>query len=276
MQRRRNILLLVAILILVIIGALTYRTLHRPNTTVKLAPSAATMTLDGQKNIVVGNTRLSPGKHTITATMNGFATTKKTFDVPSTGNTTVIIILEPNSQVGQDYLKKYPKEEYLREQLGGELFRTTSTKVAAANPIIKLLPYVASDHTYRVDYGAGTNKNTLTQTIYITAVDSTADAAARHWIQSKGYNLDSLNLVSTIEPMLTHLPYQTTDFTLKANFVNGPNNQPKLTMDAIIQLSAADKSNESIAVANYKQEVFNYITSVGVNPDAYTINYIVQ
>jgi len=75
--------------------------------------------------------------------------------------------------------------------------------------------------------------------------------------------------------MLSHLPYRTTDFSLTADFVSGQNNQPKLTIDAKILLSQADMSSQDQAVALYKQEVLNYINSLGLNPSNYTINYSV-
>jgi len=84
------------------------------------------------------------------------------------------------------------------------------------------------------------------------------------------------NTTNSNDPILSHLPYQTTDFTLSevtTPVKNPPKNLPLL---ATITLSQADSGDQAAAVAQYKQEVTSYITSLGLNPANYDITYVVQ
>lgn len=274
-MKRKHIILTLAGLILFGLLYWGIMNINKPNTIIRLAPSSATLKLDGSQKVNAGNLRLSPGNHSVQAVMDGFTSITKSFTVERSGTVTVYLILDPNSPAGYSYLAAHPKEELLREQLGGKRFSTTGQQVTIQNPIIKILPYVASDNTFRVDYGAGAGTG-LQQTIYITAIDQPSANAALAWITQSGYDPNKLNVVTILEPLLNHLPYQTTDFILKPSFVSGQNNQPRLEIDATLLLSHADASNPTAAAATYKQEVISYLTSLGVNPANYTINYTVN
>lgn len=77
-------------------------------------------------------------------------------------------------------------------------------------------------------------------------------------------------------PLLAHLPYSTLDYSLEAVFNQDENQrlgQPEI--QAKLFLSHADMSEPRAATARYKQEVIDYITSLGLNPSDYKINYLV-
>lgn len=275
MFSRRNIIIGILIFLILFTWFL-WKSTHPANLKITIAPSVAKVTVDGEKNIKTGSYRLSLGTHKLRATMDGFATVTRSFTISTRGVTTVLLVLNPNSQAGYDYLNSHPQEETLREQLGGQSFKSNSQNITSANPLIKSLPHIASNSSYRIDYGLGANNTTSKVPIYITAVDTTAAQAAENWITSKGYNTNSLDIKVIIEPMLSHLPYKTTDFSLAADFTNGSNGEPKLAIDATIHLSGADEGDPTAATAQYKQEVLNYISSCGVDPANYTINYTTQ
>lgn len=74
------------------------------------------------------------------------------------------------------------------------------------------------------------------------------------------------------DPIYGLVPYSTLDFTLQAF----PTADGKgIEVDANLLPSAADLSNEDQAIAQYKQEVVDYIKSKGLDPSKYTINYTV-
>lgn len=71
------------------------------------------------------------------------------------------------------------------------------------------------------------------------------------------------------DPMFDYLPHSTLDYTLTAT-VDSSN---KTILNAQLFLTEADQADPSAALAQYKQEVVEYIQSVGLNPNSYTINY---
>ena len=258
---------------LVIVGWIGWASLRpSPNLMLSVGPAPATVILDGQKHLSTADYHLSTGQHSVKASMNGFVTLTRQFTITKGKTTTIILVLQPNSQTGYDYLKAHPSDEVRWEGLATKNYGIASDNITNNNPIIKSLPYVASDKTFRVDYGAVSGSKTK---IYITAVDDNAANSARLWIEGKGFNPSSLLLQTTLEPLLTHLPYKTTDYSLTASYGSGSNGQPILQVDAVIRMAAADAGSPD-AVNRYKQEVIDYINSCGVNATSYVINYTVQ
>jgi len=85
----------------------------------------------------------------------------------------------------------------------------------------------------------------------------------------------SQNEAAYNNPILAHLPYGTLDYNLTATFVT-VSGQTKLELNAQLLLSEADLSSlqsEQVAITQYESEVTQYITSLGLNPSNYTINY---
>lgn len=85
-------------------------------------------------------------------------------------------------------------------------------------------------------------------------------------------NQDKSQPTASRDPILSHLPYNTINYTLSAD-ISVQGKQSTLTLDAQILLSSADRANESAAVAGYKQQIADYITSLGLDPTKYTITY---
>lgn len=81
---------------------------------------------------------------------------------------------------------------------------------------------------------------------------------------------------NTKDPILARLPYQTTDFLLEQDVTPQKNPPKDLALNATLILAQADMGDEDGAVAARKQEVLNYITSLGLDPSKYSITYIVQ
>ncbi|HUD07945.1 MAG TPA: hypothetical protein VMQ52_02615 [Candidatus Saccharimonadales bacterium] len=79
------------------------------------------------------------------------------------------------------------------------------------------------------------------------------------------------------DPILSHLPYGTLDYNLTDSYqtVGG---KTKLILDAQLFLDALDVSSpqaEQSAISSYEQEVAQYISSLGLNPSSYDIQYTI-
>ncbi len=77
------------------------------------------------------------------------------------------------------------------------------------------------------------------------------------------------------DPILANLPYRNVDFSLVSSFGTSNNNQPSLNLQAQLLIHAAQSGDKAAAVASGKQEVVDYITSLGLDPNKYKIRYTI-
>ncbi|MCL4357644.1 hypothetical protein M1512_01980 [Patescibacteria group bacterium] len=78
-------------------------------------------------------------------------------------------------------------------------------------------------------------------------------------------------------PILKHLPYSTIDFNLSASFPTGKNDLPSLVLIAKLNIPAAVTGElQQQTISQYEQEIASYISSFGLNPASYHIDYIVS
>lgn len=77
------------------------------------------------------------------------------------------------------------------------------------------------------------------------------------------------------DPILARLPYGGLHFSISSSFTANSNSAGGLVLDARLLLDKSDLSEKSAAIAKYKQQVIDYIKSLGLDPNKYTINYIV-
>jgi hypothetical protein len=75
------------------------------------------------------------------------------------------------------------------------------------------------------------------------------------------------------DPILPHLPYRSVDFSLTSSIGSGANNQATLTLQAQLFIHTAQTGDTVSAIAQDKQEVQDYIKSLGLDPSNYTIKY---
>lgn len=78
----------------------------------------------------------------------------------------------------------------------------------------------------------------------------------------------SLVQEANIDPIFKYIPHSTLDYSL-----TGASNGGQALLTAQLFLTAVDQSNPDVATAQYKQEVLDYINSVGLDPSKYTITY---
>jgi hypothetical protein len=80
------------------------------------------------------------------------------------------------------------------------------------------------------------------------------------------------------DPIISHLPYGTLDFNLTSSptYSNG---KTSLVLNAQLLIPYAylsDPTAEQALITQYKQEVLQYITSLGLNPSNYNIQYTIS
>lgn len=196
MNKRLLVTILIASGIVVLLVAISVGVLKKTsNVVLEIAPDGATVLLDGEKKLRAGKLFISPGKHTLRASLDGFTEVAKTVVVTQDKVVKVTLLLDPNSKAGYDYLEEHPSEELHREALGGRQFSSQTNSLARANPIITSLPFI--DRLYRIDYGTSKKSpnNPAALAIYITFYDDAAKQDALDWIQFKGIDPATLEII---------------------------------------------------------------------------------
>lgn len=271
-MNQRTAQIIVAIVIF-LAGIFTLSVMSKKPANVNLAvsPTVAKIMLDGKKQVKPGKFYVSPGKHSLTVSFAGFATKTVSFTAKTSSSdpAEVNVLLQANSAAGRAWLAAHPEEAPVRESIGGSNFAAENRTRTQATPIIKSLPHVADDNSYRIDYGAGSSVTKVT--IYITYSTDASKQAALAWIQAQGTDPASLSITYRQDPLLARLPYTSLDFSLST--VPGSSSSDKQQLMAQLFLSSADQADQSAAVARLEQEVLDYIRSVGADPNNYKISY---
>ena len=179
---------LIGVLIVLALLAFGLNSLLKPksNLLLEVSPRVATIIVDGKSKTGIGNIRLSPGEHSIKASMSGFAEQTQKVSTTKDGKSELVIILIPSS-VGSDWLANHYSEDMYRQGLASKSIGTVSKKTNTDLPLLKELPYIGAGFAYRIDYGISPTDSATTQ-IIITAPDAQSQQDAISWIKSKGYD----------------------------------------------------------------------------------------
>jgi hypothetical protein len=155
---------------------------------------------------------------------------------------------------------------------------TGKPSVSGKTLTIPLSVPLTSGKTYTITlvHVASINGKTITDAVYRFKPTYIPSADLPEDQQQALLKLEDINGPNPNNPIIQYLPHQTTDFTLSAVSVPTKNPPKLFPLIAIITPSAADMGDEATAVAQYKQEVVNYITSLNLNPATYNITYTVQ
>lgn len=180
---------LIGVLIVLALLAFSLNGLLRPksNILLEVSPRVSTIVVDGSSKTHIGSIYLSPGEHSIKASMAGFTDQTQKVTTTKVGKSELVIILIPSSSVGSDWLASHYSEDLYRQGLASKSFSATSKKSAADLPLLKELPYIGAGFAYRIDYGISPTNSDNTQ-IIITAPDVQSQRDAISWIKSKGYD----------------------------------------------------------------------------------------
>lgn len=209
MRKRAIIIIALVVIGLAVIGILASRKPNSKNVTVtvKAAPAASTLTLDGH-TVSAGDVALTPGKHTFTASLKYFDTVSKTVDTKTLNTAKPIILLpKPSSPEAKQWLQDHPEAQTEREQAGDTQASLDTQQLRDTYPIVSKLPYETLE--YKIDY-AFDNKNnfSLSVTLYPTADPANASQYKQELQMYKGQAMDYLiqNGVDTSKVPVTFNP----------------------------------------------------------------------
>ena len=202
-MKNKQIVAIVLVLVIVLVGVTIFNlTRPKPNLTVNMAPTVAKLTLNNGKTIKNGKQYLSPGTYVVKATMAGFGDVTQRFTVTKTSNTLVTILLDPNSSIGENYIKRNPAQGLNREAIGGKQSTDAAVQAIDKTPLINQLPYIGPGYEFQIDYGTGSDNIAK---IIITAPNDASKKDALTWISKQGYDTSKLNIeYRTTQPGIAH------------------------------------------------------------------------
>lgn len=196
-MRNRNLLIILGIIF--IIGGTVWQfsvlLSHRGKIgiTVQASPSDSVITMNGKK-ISGGTKYIVAGKYTFTAKRQYFTDYSTTVEINKDSQKDILLLLGADSNEAKAYLKSHPKEQALREAIGGQKANQEGEEASNKNPIVKLLPFI--DREYRIDYGPSQlhpdDSSALSITITSTSEQSKQDAL--DWIRFKGFDPNKLEI----------------------------------------------------------------------------------
>jgi hypothetical protein len=196
---RKNTILLtlvfVAVLVALFLGT-TRLGAAKPNVLLDMAPSTASILIDGNKvHVYKTGVVVSPGKHTIEAILPGFTVFQSKITVSTSGSQTLTVVLDPVTDAGYAFLRANPKEELHREAINSKRSDDTGKAIAIKNPVTTILPYI--DQYFRIDYGsskAHPNDSTAIA-VYITSFAPDGKQRALALLSKKGFDPSKLEII---------------------------------------------------------------------------------
>ena len=163
---------------------------------VRVSPSDADVTVDGQDYPAGKKVYVKPGRHDFKATRQHFEAVSTSLELDEQdANREIVLILAANSNEAKAFLRDRPSEQTLREALGGQLTNEQGAAARDKTPLVELLPFI--DREYRIDYGPS-QKNPTDPTaiaITITSTSETTKQDALAWIRFKGYDPAELEII---------------------------------------------------------------------------------
>jgi len=165
-----------------------------------IVPNDATVTIDGNKVDSNSKNGVTPGKHTVVAKRNGFDDKTQEVEAKQGETATVRLLMNPNSQVGYDWLRNHPDLAPQFEGAIGDEFNQDSQNATAENPLIAYLPEIHPK--WRVDYGKSVKNpnDPKAMAIIITYGNDVAKQQALDWIKSQGFNPDNYEIIFQTPP----------------------------------------------------------------------------
>jgi hypothetical protein len=134
---------------------------------------------------------------------------------------------------------------------------------------------VDETYTLKIPYALATNGALLENlSITFTAKDIPSEKLPKEQLQ---YMIDSQDDMPAVynDPILINLPHETLDYEIHARFEDNELKQDVLVLDIRLLLSDSDyRTNPYAAAEKYKKAALDYITSLKLDPNNYTINYI--
>lgn len=166
---------------------------------VNVAPSSAKIYIDGQ--ISTSPAYLSRGSHTVEAKLSGFQAASKAIVLSKPS--TISLALDPNSDVGTNYLLQHPEAQKQLEAQGGSYFQQASDNIAQYQQIVSQLPY--DGIVFTVNYGEpnyGQNPKPGQIDLIVDGTNADARRQAISWIREQSVDPAKIHIefVNTVNP----------------------------------------------------------------------------
>lgn len=200
-QEHKRLIVITSLLLLGVLiawGAMTYISrIGKIGVTISTVPSDATVFVNNAPTRG-GTIWVVPGKYTIRASKEGFATSEKKVDASAAKEQNVVAMaLTPQSDTAKQWASQH-QDEYKNNEIYGAIeARENGAAFAAAHPITKTLPY--TDPYYQISYLRDGDES-----IILTV--STDSPRYRYYAVKK----------------LRELGYEPTDFTIKFTDFKNP------------------------------------------------------
>lgn len=144
--------------------------------------------------------------------------------------------------------------------------------ITADTPLVIGQKYTLTIKSIQSESGSIIRDKTLTFVVKDIPYDGLSTTAQKKIISQQDQNQGLRD-----DPIMRNLPHSTLDFNLTGliTTTDGDNGgKGVLVLKAQLLLTASDVSNgRDAAIAQYKQEVIDYIKSIGFDPAKYTIEY---
>jgi hypothetical protein len=157
-----------------------------------VAPSDATVKVDGHGSRPAGKIELAPGTHTLELSHKDYAS--QTIQVTVTGGATTtkgVILVKtggPNPKLNEQQTAQ-------AEGQAGKIIEQEGNKVTAQNPLIAKLPYYGQDFNIDVGVSKKYPGDPTAVAIYITIGGPQAKTHALEWIKAQGFNPDAYEII---------------------------------------------------------------------------------
>lgn len=180
-----KILIPVAAGILIIILAISaYFLLFSATIFINVAPSNATITIDGKSYNNHTTPHLRPGSHSVEVSRSGFTTYSETVTFPANTEYDLSVALSPSSDETKNWYQEHPEDAEIAERYGGLLLDRAVDAFAERYPEATTINHI--DNNYRIT----TNVVDDNLEISIDAVDGSYDSAFSYLTSN---NIDILN-----------------------------------------------------------------------------------
>jgi hypothetical protein len=185
-----------AVVIVLIGGILLLRGGSETKLTVQSIPNDLTLTLDGHQIPANGEVKIKSGQHTLVGSRRGFESYTTTITAGS-DPVSYQMYLYANGAEGREWAHQNPEQEYELEARAGRNFDEMQERLRARYPIIAFLPYIGDGFEATRTASKTDPKNPNAISIVIEVYGPTGKQKAMQWIQSNGWDLDSLDMIWT-------------------------------------------------------------------------------
>lgn len=208
--KKKLLIILVVFFVIVILSSVIFYLINRQKTAsldILIAPSSATVRLNGKKYKTNQTYQLKPGSYTVTISASEFISQEFTISLSDNQSDKLYTILNP--EVGnEDWYEQHPKDLNIANIISDYYSNLNLQEYREKYPIVNILPIqvvevnqTTYDWTeYRIDYG---NFTGCDSDFCLKITDSTGDNYnnAIEKMKSAGYNPEQYQIIYEYTPV---------------------------------------------------------------------------